>query len=74
MSATRSALRRYAEPSLVAAVLGGIYLVVQPSSADHAAQVFRSGLFEQEGLSAWNNLWFGGHHLPGYGVLFPPLA
>jgi hypothetical protein len=67
-------LRRYAEPALVAAVLGGIYLVVQPSSADYAAQVFRSGLFEQEGLSAWNNLWFGGHHLPGYGVLFPPLA
>ncbi|MGH2983043.1 MAG: hypothetical protein ACRDK5_02115 [Solirubrobacterales bacterium] len=58
----------------MAAVLGGIYLVVQPSSADHAAQAFRSGLFEQEGLSAWNNLWFGGHHLPGYGLLFPPLA
>jgi hypothetical protein len=74
LSGTRSALRRYAEPALVAAVLGGIYLVVQPSSADHAAQVFRSGLFEQEGLSAWNNLWFGGHHLPGYGLLFPPLA
>jgi hypothetical protein len=67
-------LRRCAEPALVAAVLGGIYLVVQPSSADHAAQVFRSGLFENEGLSAWNNLWFGGHHLPGYGLLFPPLA
>jgi hypothetical protein len=74
LSAPPPALRRYAEPALVAAVLGGIYLVVQPSSADYAAQVFRSGLFEQEGLSAWNNLWFGGHHLPGYGVLFPPLA
>jgi hypothetical protein len=74
LSGKRSALRRYAEPALVAAVLGGIYLAVQPSSADHAAQVFRSGLFEEEGLSAWNNLWFGGHHLPGYGVLFPPLA
>jgi hypothetical protein len=67
-------LRRYAEPALVAAVLGGIYLIVQPSSADHAAQVFRSGLFENEGISTWNNLWFGGHHLPGYGFLFPPLA
>lgn len=75
MTSTRgSALRRYAEPALVAAVLGGIYLVVQPSSADHAAQVFRSTLFENEGLSTWNNLWFGGHHLPGYGLLFPPLA
>jgi hypothetical protein len=70
----KETLLRYAEPGLIAAVLGAIYLVTQPSSADHAAQVFRSGLFDQEGISAWNNLWFGGHHLPGYGVLFPPLA
>jgi hypothetical protein len=70
----RSAVRRYAEPALVAAALGGLYLIVEPSSADHAAQVFRSGLFEAEGVSAWNNFWFGGHHLPGYSLLFPPLA
>ena len=31
-------------------------------------------IFEQEGLGTWNNLWFGGHHLPGYGLLFPLLA
>ncbi len=67
-------LRRYAEPGLIAAALGCLYLVLQPSSADHAAQVFRSGLFESEGLSAWNNLWFGGHHTPGYSVLFPFLG
>ena len=66
--------RRYAEPGLVAALFGAFYLVLQPSSADHAAQVFRSGLFESEGLSAWNNLWFGGHHTPGYSVLFPFLG
>ena len=36
--------------------------------------MFRSGLFEDEGLSAWNNLWFGGHHIPGYSVLFPFLG
>jgi hypothetical protein len=70
----RSALRRYAEPGLVAALFGALYLILQPSSADHAAQVFRSGIFENEGLSAWNNLWFGGHHLPGYSLLFPPLG
>ncbi|MDP9227775.1 MAG: hypothetical protein M3M99_01835, partial [Actinomycetota bacterium] len=67
-------IRRYVEPGLVAAAFGAVYLVLHPSSADHAAQVFRSGLFESEGLSAWNNLWFGGHHLPGYSLLFPPLA
>lgn len=69
-----SAIRRFAEPGLVAAVLGGLYLILQPSSADHAAQVFRSGLFESHGLGAWNNLWFGGHHLPGYSLVFPALA
>jgi hypothetical protein len=67
-------LRRYAEPGLIAAALGGLYLILQPSSADHAAQVFRTGLFDQSGVSAWNNLWFGGHHLPGYSVLFPALG
>jgi hypothetical protein len=66
--------RRFAEPGLIAAALGIAYLIMQPSSADHAAQVFRSGLFEDEGLSAWNNLWFGGHHTPGYSVLFPLLG
>jgi hypothetical protein len=70
----RVALRRYGEPGLVAAALGIAYLVTHPDSADHAAQVFRSGLFEREGLSAWDNLWFGGHHLPGYGLLLPMLG
>lgn len=67
-------LRRYTEPALIAAAFGLAYLIAEPSSADHAAQVFRSGLFESEGLSAWNNFWFGGHHTPGYSVLFPFLG
>ena len=70
----RGALRRYGEAGLVAAALGAAYLIVQPDSADHAAQVFRSGLFAQEGISAWDNFWFGGHHLPGYGLLLPALG
>jgi hypothetical protein len=70
----RVALRRYGEPGLVAAALGVAYLIVQPDSADHAAQVFRSGLFDSQGFSAWDNFWFGGHHLPGYGLLLPALG
>jgi hypothetical protein len=70
----RAALRRYGEPGLAAAALGAVYLITHPDSADHAAQVFRSGLFDREGLSAWDNLWFGGHHLPGYGLLLPALG
>jgi hypothetical protein len=73
-TSSRPAYRRFAEPGLVAAAFGLLYLIIEPSSADHAAQVFRSGLFEDEGLSAWNNLWFGGHHTPGYSVLFPFLG
>jgi hypothetical protein len=70
----REALRRYGEPGLVAAALGAAYLIIQPDSADHAAQVFRSGLFTNEGIVTWDNFWFGGHHLPGYGVLLPILS
>ena len=70
----RVALRRYGEPGLVAAALGVAYLIVQPDSADHAAQVFRSGLFDSQGFAAWDNFWFGGHHLPGYGLLLPALG
>jgi hypothetical protein len=70
----RIALRRYGEPGLAAAALGVAYLIVQPDSADHAAQVFRSGLFANQGFSAWDNFWFGGHHLPGYGLLLPALG
>lgn len=70
----RVALRRYGEPGLVAAALGIAYLIIQPDSADHAAQVFRSGLFDSQGLAAWDNFWFGGHHLPGYGLMLPALG
>jgi hypothetical protein len=66
--------RRIAEPAIVAAALAVVYLLLEPLSADHAAQQFRAGLFELEGPGTWNNLWFGGHHVPGYSVLFPPLG
>ncbi len=58
----------------MAAALGAAYLIIQPDSADHAAQFFRSELFADQGFSAWDNFWFGGHHLPGYGLLLPPLS
>jgi hypothetical protein len=62
-------------PAVVAAVvLAALYLVLDPPSADLAAQTYRVGLFDREGPIAWDNQWYGGHHLPGYSVLFPPLA
>ena len=65
---------RRAEPALVAAGLAALYLIWQPPSADLAAQLFRTWLFEEVGFTVWNGQWFGGHHVPAYSVLFPPLA
>jgi hypothetical protein len=66
--------RRLVEPALIAAALAALYLLLQPLTADHAAQEFRAELFARQGLSPWSNLWFGGHHLPGYSLLSPALG
>jgi hypothetical protein len=50
--------------------MAAAYLVLSPPSADLAAQEYRADL----GLVLWDNGWYGGHHMPGYSVLFPPLA
>jgi hypothetical protein len=54
----------------LAALLGAVYMLIAPPSADLAAQAYRSGL----GLVLWDGSWYGGHHMPGYSVLFPPMA
>jgi hypothetical protein len=59
---------------LLAAVLAAIYLLVDPPSADLAAQTYRTWLFEHHGFVLWDNGWYGGHHVPAYSILFPPLA
>ncbi len=59
---------------VAAALLALLYLLLEPSSADLAAQTFRSDLFAAHGFLIWNNYWYAGHYLPGYSVLFPPLG
>src|SRR3954468_23214504 len=59
---------------VVAAVLAVLYLILDPPSADLAAQTYRVGLFGHEGFAVWDNQWYGGHHLPGYSLLFPALG
>jgi hypothetical protein len=54
----------------LAAAVAAAFLVLRPPSADLAAQDYRATL----GLALWDNGWYGGHHMPGYSVLFPPLA
>jgi hypothetical protein len=61
-------------PTLVAAILAAAYVIVSPSSLDLAAHLFRARLFEIEGFGVWDNLWYSGHHILGYSVLFPPVS
>ncbi len=61
-------------PVLVASAIALVYLVWQPPSTDLAAATYRSGLFSREGLAVYDTAWYGGHHMPAYSVLFPPLG
>jgi hypothetical protein len=51
-----------------------LWLLVDPRTPDLAAQVYRAGLFERAGFAVWDEHWYAGHALPGYSLLFPPLA
>jgi len=58
----------------VAAALLTVWLILAPRTPDLAAQVYRAGLFHRLGFAVWDERWYGGHDLPGYSLLFPPLA
>ncbi len=58
----------------LAAALLLAWLLIEPRTPDLAAQVYRAGLFERAGLAVWDEHWYDGHALPGYSLLFPPLA
>jgi hypothetical protein len=59
---------------LPAVLLAAVYLIWAPPSADLAAQTFRADLFDVHHLEVWTNAWYAGVHIPGYSLLFPPLA
>jgi hypothetical protein len=59
---------------VVAALLVGVWLLIDPRTPDLAAQVYRVNLFREQGFSVWDLRWYAGHALPGYSLLFPPLA
>ena len=61
-------------PTLAAAVLGAAYLLAAPETADMAAHTYRTWLLHQVGFATWNAQWYGGHHMAGYSLLYPPLA
>jgi hypothetical protein len=59
---------------LVAAASLLAWWLVDPRTPDLAAQVYRAHLYDQAGFTLWDNNWYAGHHVPGYSLLFPPLA
>jgi hypothetical protein len=61
-------------PAALAAALALAYVIVAPASGDLAAQTYRSDLFGRVGFAIWDNGWYGGHPLPAYSVLSPPLG
>jgi hypothetical protein len=59
---------------LLTAALAALYLLLAPASSDLAAAGYRSDLFSRAGFTLWDNGWYGGHHLPAYSLLAPPLG
>jgi hypothetical protein len=50
------------------------WALVAPRTPDLAAAAYRVDLFKHAGLAIYDEHWYAGHDLPGYSVLFPPLA
>src|SRR5947209_10700555 len=69
----RDRIKRIA-PAAVAAMFAVLYVIVSPPSLDLAAHLLRAKLFRAEGFGLWDNWWYAGHDVPGYSVLFPPIA
>lgn len=60
---------------LLAAGLLVVWLLADPRTPDLAAQVYRLGLYERAGMGAvFDEHWYAGHPLPGYSLVFAPLA
>lgn len=59
---------------LTALLLGAVVVVLARWGPDWPAQEFRAWVAVHEGLNVWTNRWYGGQALPGYSVLYPPLA
>src|ERR1700750_2559597 len=61
-------------PALGWGILGVVYMLAQPATADMAAHSYRAWLFTHEGLTVWNAQWYGGHHVLGDSLAFAPVS
>jgi hypothetical protein len=62
------------QPWLLTAALCAICVGFGLTGPDTPAQEYRIWLFEHGGAVLWDDQWYGGHTIPGYSVLFPPLG
>lgn len=58
----------------ISASLSAVCLAWQPQPLDLAAQVFRADLWDRAGWVIFDDAWYGGHTIPGYSLLYPPLG
>jgi hypothetical protein len=65
---------RGAAPAIATALVAVAVVAVAPAVADLAAHTYRADLWAREGFVVWNANWYGGHYVPGYSLLFPPLG
>jgi len=65
-------LRR--RPEVLTAVLCALVLAAGVRGPDLPAQNYRVWLLRTHGLIVFDSHWYAGHTLPGYSLLFPPLA
>jgi hypothetical protein len=71
----RRGAARGAPWGVVTAVVGvAVWLIVNPRTPDLAGQVYRADLFREAGFLVYDARWYGGHDVPGYSLVFPPLA
>ncbi len=73
-AAGRSATRGAPWGLVTAAVGVAVWLVVYPQTPDLAGQLYRADLFREAGFLVYDSRWYGGHNVPAYSLVFPPLA
>jgi hypothetical protein len=61
-------------PEVLTAVLCAVVLAIGQRGPDLPAQTYRVFLYREHGLVAFDSHWYAGHPLPGYSLIFPPLA
>ncbi|HEX3707602.1 MAG TPA: hypothetical protein VHV76_13325 [Mycobacteriales bacterium] len=72
MTSPAPARSHWAAPITVAVVLGIMYVLFAPHTADLAAQTARSQVFRRSGYVPYWTGWYGGTPMAGYSLVTPP--